>query len=73
MTIRISKNRIFFRNFRHFQRQFSQRVFAQKSKPIPPFDSKFSADIENGVIVEKSSQDLEIFNDMYDTVNPGHI
>ena len=53
MTIRISKNRIFFRNFRHFQRRFSQRVRAQKSKPIPPFDSKFSADIENGVIFEQ--------------------
>ena len=62
MTIRISKNRIFFRNFRHFQRRFSQRVLVQKSKPIPPFDSKFSADIENGVIFEKKqsrSRDIQ--------------
>ena len=62
MTIRILKNRIFFRNFRHFQKRFSQRVLAQKSKTIPPFDSKFSADIENGVIFEKKqsrSRDIQ--------------
>ena len=42
----------FFEKFRQLYKPFSQRVFALESKTIPPFDSKFNVNSENGVIFE---------------------
>ena len=53
MDDKVFKKSYFFLIFRHLYKRFSKPVLYQKSKVLPPFDSKFSVDFENGVIFEK--------------------
>ena len=50
--IRFSKNGLSILKLLHLWVQFSRRIVTLESKTIPPIDSKFNVDSENGVIFE---------------------